>query len=70
MEAAAENLEFERAADLRDRLRAAEGDRAGEDRLLVRMADQDVIGFARDEGNACVQVFFMRGGRLARRDAF
>ena len=32
--------------------------------------DQDVVGFARDDGNACIQLFFMRDGQLARRDAF
>jgi excinuclease ABC subunit C len=70
MEEAAENLEFERAADLRDRLRSArkviEQERVG----YHTQVDQDVVGFARDEGNACVQLFFMRDGQLARRDAF
>ena len=69
MEAAAENLEFERAADLRDRLRGAQGDRAGEGRHHAQV-DQDVVGFARDDGNACIQLFFMRDGQLAPQDAF
>ena len=70
MEQAAENLEFERAADLRDRLRSARKVIEQEKVGYHTSVDQDVLGFARDEGNACVQLFFMRDGKLARRDAF
>ena len=70
MEAAAENLEFERAADLRDRLRSARKVIEQEKVGYHTQADQDVVGFARDDGNACIQLFFMRDGQLARRDAF
>src|SRR5919206_2471948 len=70
MEQAAENLEFERAADLRDRLRAARKVIEQEKVGYTTLVDQDVIGFARDDANACIQLFFMRDGQLARRDAF
>ena len=70
METAAENMEFERAADLRDRLKAARKVIEQEKVGYTTQVDQDVIGFARDEGNACIQLFFMRDGQLARRDAF
>ena len=70
MEAAAENLEFERAADLRDRLRSARKVIEQEKVGYHTQVDQDVVGFARDDGNACIQLFFMRDGQLARRDAF
>src|SRR5919205_399143 len=70
MEVAAENLEFERSADLRDRLRAAKKVIEQEKVGYTTLVDQDVLGFARDGGNACVQLFFMRDGELARRDAF
>src|SRR3954453_23573055 len=70
MEQAAENLEFERAADLRDRLRSARKVIEQEKVGYHTQVDQDVLGFARDEGNACIQLFFMRDGKLARRDAF
>jgi excinuclease ABC subunit C len=70
MEQAAENLEFERAADLRDRLRAAEKVIEQERVGYTTLVDQDIIGLARDGGHACLQVFFIRGGRLARRDPF
>src|SRR5687767_1820571 len=70
MEQAAENLEFERAADLRDRLKAARKVIEQEKVGYTTLVDQDVVGFARDDGNACIQLFFMRDGKLARRDAF
>src|SRR5215210_826888 len=70
MDEAAENLEFERAADLRDRLRAADRVIEQERVAYTTLVDQDIIGLARDNGHACLQVFFMRGGRLARRDPF
>ena len=70
MAEAAEKLEFERAADLRDRLRAAQKVIEQEKVGYTTLVDQDIIGLAREGGHACVQVFFIRGGRLARRDPF
>ncbi len=70
MQAAAENLQFERAADLRDRLRAAQKVIEGERVAYSTLVNQDIIGLAREGGHACLQVFFIRGGRLARRDPF
>ena len=65
-----EALEFERAARLRDQLQALA--RIAEHQKVVSMAttDQDVIAFARDDGDACVQVFFVRGGKLLGREYF
>jgi len=70
MEAAAAALEFERAAALRDQLQAAR--RVVERQKIVSAAasDQDVVAFARDDGNACVQVFFIRSGKLLGREYF
>jgi len=70
MRAAADALDFERAALLRDQLRAVR--RVVERQKIVAAAgsDQDVIALARDDGNACVQVFFIRGGRLMGREYF
>src|SRR5215207_2043955 len=70
MEETTETLQFERAADLRDRLRAAEKVIEQERVGYTTLIDQDIIGLARDGGQACIQVFFIRGGRLARRDPF
>ena len=70
MEAAAERLEFEEAAKYRDQLQAIE--RVVEHQKIVsnKLKDQDVIAFARADGEACVQVFFIRYGKLIGREYF
>lgn len=70
MEAASEGLDFERAAQLRDQIRAI--DQIVEKQKVVNAdtMDEDVIAFARANGDACVQVFFIRGGKLVGRDYF
>lgn len=70
MEEAAENFEFERAADLRDRVRAAEQVIEQERHGYTTLTDQDILGLSRDSIHACFQVFYIRGGRLARRDPY
>jgi len=70
MAAAAENLEFEKAADYRDQLKAIERITARQKVIGPGDTDQDVIAFARDEGDACVQVFFIRHGKLIGREYF
>ena len=67
---AATNLEFERAARLRDRLLAVR--RAIEKQQMVadRSEDLDVIGIAEDELEASVQVFYVRRGRVVGRKGF
>jgi excinuclease ABC subunit C len=70
MQRASAELQFERAAVLRDQLVAAR--RVIERQKIVAAAgsDQDVIAFARDDGNACMQVFFIRSGKLLGREFF
>lgn len=71
MEEAAAKLEFEKAARLRDQMQALE--RVVERQKVVSTSggDQDVIGIARGDGGvACVQVFFVRDGKLTGRDHF
>ncbi|HEY81302.1 MAG TPA: excinuclease ABC subunit UvrC [Caldilineae bacterium] len=70
MNQAAERLQFERAAMYRDQIRAAE--RIVERQKVVsgRQEDEDVIAFAQDKGQTCVQVFFIRRGRLIGRETF
>ena len=70
MRAAADELEFEQAARLRDRLTAVR--RAIERQQMVadRNEDLDVIGLAEDELEASVQVFFVRRGRVVGRKGF
>ncbi len=68
---ASEELRFERASALRDQLRAVQ---AVMERQKVVFAtdylDSDVLAMARSDGEACVQVFFIRGGKLIGREYF
>lgn len=70
MKSSATDLDFERAARLRDRLIAVR--RAIEKQQMVadRDEDLDVIGIAEDELEAAVQVFFVRKGRMVGRKGF
>ncbi|MCL6431177.1 MAG: excinuclease ABC subunit UvrC [Anaerolineae bacterium] len=70
MMAAAEALDFEQAARLRDQLAAIEAVIERQRVVSESLSDQDVIAFARDDGQACVQVFFVRDGKLIGRDYF
>jgi len=72
MTAAAEQLQFERAAQLRDQIRAARQIVERQKVVSGKQEDQDVIAFAQDErtGEACVQVFFIRRGKLIGRESF
>ncbi|HEX8997881.1 MAG TPA: excinuclease ABC subunit UvrC [Ktedonobacterales bacterium] len=71
MDEAAENLEFERAASLRDRVRAVE--QVLEKQKIINTTgadDQDVIALAGEDDETCAQVFFFRAGKLAGREFF
>lgn len=70
MEAASTGLDFERAAQLRDQIRAIDQIVEKQKVVNAETADEDVIAFARANGDACVQVFFIRGGKLVGRDYF
>ena len=65
---ASENLEFELAAGLRDRLNAVEA--LGKKQLVTAgtLADTDVIGFAQAEAKACFAVLHFSGGNLLDKD--
>lgn len=63
MQAAAENLEFEQAAALRDRLRGLAYVQGSDVINPASLGDADVIALHQQAGQACVQVFFIRGGR-------
>ena len=70
MSQAAEALNFERAAALRDQIQAIE--RVVEKQKVVSSdyIDSDVVAMARTNGDACVQVFFIRSGKLIGREYF
>ena len=67
---ASENLEFEKAAALRDQLVAIERVVEKQKVITTEQTDSDVIAFARSNGEACVQVFFIRAGKLIGREYF
>lgn len=69
MEQAAENLEFEEAAKLRDQLAAVEKVTEKQN-IVTGSGDQDVLGLARSALGTCVQVFFIRSGKMVGRDHF
>lgn len=70
MEEAAERLEFERAAALRDQIRAVEQVITQQKVVSTEMVDQDVLAYAADEQRALVQMFFIRGGKLIGQQHF
>jgi excinuclease ABC subunit C len=71
MQKASEEMRFEKAAALRDQLKAMQT-------IIERQKivfgsdykDSDVIAMAREDGEACVQIFFIRGGKLIGREYF
>ena len=70
MQAASEQWDFEQAATYRDQLDAIQRVIERQKIVSTAMADQDVVAFARADGDACVQVFFIRHGRLIGREYF
>ena len=70
MEAAAENLEFEQAARLRDQLQAVEQIMTQQKAVLGGEDDQDIIAMARGINQCCVQIFFVRGGKIIGRENY
>ena len=63
-------LAYERAAALRDQLQAIDKVVEGQKIVSQERIDSDVIAFARDDDSACVQVFFVRHGKLIGREYF
>ena len=70
METAALELQFEKAAEYRDQLKAINKIVSKQKVISAANADQDVIAFAREQGDACVQIFFIRYGKLIGREYF
>jgi excinuclease ABC subunit C len=70
MEQAAEGLQYERAAALRDQIRAIENIVEKQKVVSPDYIDSDVLALARSDGEAVVQVFFIRGGKLIGRDYY
>ncbi|RLC98283.1 MAG: excinuclease ABC subunit C [Chloroflexota bacterium] len=70
MQQASADLKYERAAQLRDTLDAVQ--RIVEEQRIIstKFTDSDVIALADLENDACIQVFFIRGGKLTGREYF
>ncbi|CAM2741821.1 excinuclease ABC subunit UvrC [Corynebacterium jeikeium] len=64
MEQASENLDFERAASLRDQLQAMQKSMERQAVVFSDNTDADLIAFVADELEAAVQIFHVRGGRI------
>jgi len=70
MNKAAEALDFERAAMFRDQIQAVDRVVEGQRIATTVKGEQDVIAFADDKDQACVQVFFIRNSKLIGRESF
>lgn len=70
MEQAAQNLDFERAAKLRDQVLSIQKLIARQKVISSALEDQDVIVLATDDGNAIAEMFFVRGGKLIGQEHF
>lgn len=70
MEAAAANLEFEKAARLRDQLRAVQEVCEKQKLAAASGEDADIVAFARERDAALGLIFFSRGGKVIGRDHF
>lgn len=68
MHEAAENLEFERAKEFRDKIMNIETTMEKQKMTMNDFVDRDVFGYAVDKGWMCVQVFFIRQGKMIERD--
>ena len=70
MEAAAEELQFEKAAMFRDQIGAIQKVEQKQNAVASSMADQDVIAFAKSPEDTLIQVYFVRQGKLVGREHF
>ncbi|MDN0045948.1 excinuclease ABC subunit UvrC [Megasphaera hexanoica] len=70
MESAADAMEFEKAAMYRDQITAVKVIQEQQNITTVGGGDMDVLGFAGDAGQTCVQIYTIRQGRLMGRETF
>lgn len=70
MEQAAAELQFEKAAELRDQIQSVEQVLEKQKIISAGLKDYDVIAFAKGDDEVCTQIFFVRGGKLLGRNHF
>ncbi len=68
MLAASSELDFERAKEYRDQIAHIEATMEKQKMMMTDLVDRDVFGYSYDKGWMCVQVFFIRQGKLIERD--
>lgn len=70
MDRAAENLDFERAAEMRDAINSIKIIQEKQKIITTAIEDEDVIAFSESNEGSCIEVFFIRGGKLLGRENF
>jgi excinuclease ABC subunit C len=70
MDWAADRLEFERASVLRDKIRAIERTMESQKMAAFARTELDLVGLARTDSQAAIQLFVVRNGKLLGRDVF
>ncbi|MGI6697151.1 MAG: excinuclease ABC subunit UvrC [Clostridia bacterium] len=70
MEQASRGLDFEKAARIRDQIEAFKAMAEKQIVVTTSRTDQDVLAFARSGNSACMQVFFIRDGKLLEREHY
>lgn len=67
---ASERLEFEKAASIRDKIRSIQIISQKQKMISSEEIDQDIIALSKNRTDACVEIFFVRGGKLIGRENF
>lgn len=70
MDKSSEDMEYERAAEYRDKIYAIKQVQQRQKIISSAMEDEDVIGFASSADGECIQIFFIRGGKLIGREHY
>ncbi len=70
MQDAAKKMNFEKAAELRDKISSIKRIAEKQKMISSTLSDQDIIAFAAGEDETCMQVFFIRAGKLIGREHF
>ncbi len=70
MEIAAKNMEYEKAAEIRDQINAVERISQKQKVSNISEIDIDVIGLFRDEYEICIEIFYVRNSKMVGRDHF
>lgn len=64
---ASENMDFERAKEFRDQIKSIEAVMEKQKITMADTVDRDIIGFAVEKGWMCIQIFYMRQGKMIER---